>query len=81
MAASKPTRVAVTQAEPVWLDLDGTITKTIKFIAEAASNGAKLVTFPECWVPGYPAWIWSVLRFTTYRSKTDISGLDQLTMI
>ncbi|KUJ15250.1 cyanide hydratase/nitrilase-like protein [Mollisia scopiformis] len=59
MTASKTVRVAVTQAEPAWLDLDGTIAKTIKFMAAAASNGAKIVTFPECWVPGYPAWIWS----------------------
>ncbi|KAJ5758279.1 uncharacterized protein N7511_006973, partial [Penicillium nucicola] len=52
-------RVAVTQAEPIWLDLDATIEKTCKLIAEAADNGAQIVTFPECWVPGYPAWIWS----------------------
>jgi hypothetical protein len=51
-------RVAVTQHEPVWLDLDGTVDKTCKIIAEAAEGGAKLVVFPECWVPGYPAWIW-----------------------
>jgi nitrilase len=53
-------RVAVTQAEPVWLDLDGTVDKTCKLISEAAGNKAQLVTFPECWVPGYPAWIWYV---------------------
>jgi nitrilase len=52
-------RVAVTQHEPVWLDLQGTVDKTCKIIAEAASEGAKLVAFPECWIPGYPAWIWS----------------------
>ncbi|KAJ5770825.1 aliphatic nitrilase [Penicillium nucicola] len=52
-------RVAVTQAEPVWLDLDATVDKTCTLIAEAAANGAQLVTFPECWIPGYPAWIWT----------------------
>lgn len=51
-------RVAVTQAEPVWLDLEGTVAKTCDLIQEAAQNGAKLVTFPECWITGYPAWIW-----------------------
>ncbi|KAK8068945.1 hypothetical protein PG994_005561 [Apiospora phragmitis] len=56
MADSKktPLRVAVTQAEPVWLDLDATVDKTCVLIAEAASNGARLVSFPECWIPGYP---------------------------
>ena len=51
-------RVAVTQAEPVWLDLDATVDKTCKLIEEAALNGAKLIAFPECWIPGYPSWIW-----------------------
>ncbi|GIZ46291.1 hypothetical protein CKM354_000942100 [Cercospora kikuchii] len=52
-------RVAVTQHEPVWLDLEGTVQKTIAIIKEAAEAEAKLVAFPECWIPGYPAWIWS----------------------
>ncbi|KAL4941535.1 hypothetical protein BDV06DRAFT_194201 [Aspergillus oleicola] len=52
-------RVAVTQAEPVWLDLDATVGKTCSLITEAATNKAQLIAFPECWVPGYPAWIWS----------------------
>jgi nitrilase len=43
-------RVAVTQHEPVWLDLAGTVDKTCKIIKEAANSGAKLVAFPECWV-------------------------------
>lgn len=51
-------RVAVTQAEPVWLDLEATVVKTCHLIEEAAQNGAKLVAFPECWITGYPAWIW-----------------------
>ncbi|KAH7033732.1 aliphatic nitrilase [Microdochium trichocladiopsis] len=52
-------RVAVTQAEPVWLDLEATVTKTCTLIHEAATHGAQIVVFPECWVPGYPAWIWT----------------------
>ncbi|EMC92382.1 hypothetical protein BAUCODRAFT_287107 [Baudoinia panamericana UAMH 10762] len=51
-------RVAVTQAEPVWLDLQATVEKTCKLITEAAEHGARLIAFPECWVPGYPCWIW-----------------------
>ncbi|PQE29540.1 aliphatic nitrilase protein [Rutstroemia sp. NJR-2017a WRK4] len=52
-------RVAVTQAEPEWLELDKSVEKTLRLIKEAAENGAKLVAFPECWITGYPAWIWS----------------------
>ena len=51
-------RVAVTQAEPEWLDLPKSIAKTCRLIEEAAKGGAQLVAFPECWIPGYPAWIW-----------------------
>ena len=54
--ASNPhtVRVAVTQHEPDWLNLHGTIAKTVKIIQEASKAGAKLVAFPEVWVPGYP---------------------------
>ncbi|KAI4931437.1 hypothetical protein J4E85_004030 [Alternaria conjuncta] len=56
---SSTVRVAVTQFEPAWLDLPKAVEKTCRLIREAAENGAKLVSFPECWIPGYPAWIWS----------------------
>ncbi|PSN68107.1 carbon-nitrogen hydrolase [Corynespora cassiicola Philippines] len=52
-------KVAVTQHEPVWLDLDASVDKACRLIEEAASNGAKLVAFPEVWIPGYPFWIWA----------------------
>lgn len=52
-------KVAVTQHEPAWLNLDAGVAKTITLIQEASKAGAKLIAFPECWIPGYPAWIWS----------------------
>ncbi|KAB5535375.1 carbon-nitrogen hydrolase [Coniochaeta sp. 2T2.1] len=52
-------KVAVTQAEPVWLDLQASIKKAISLVHEAASNGAKIVAFSETWAPGYPAWCWA----------------------
>lgn len=51
-------KVAITQAEPEWLDLARSVEKTIDLIAEAAKGGAHLVAFPECWIAGYPGWIW-----------------------
>ena len=39
-------KVAVTQAEPVWLDLDATVEKTCLLISEAAKNGAQVVVLP-----------------------------------
>lgn len=54
-------KVAVTQAEPVWLDLAESVKKVIDLIAEAAGKGARIIAFPEVWLPGYPAWIWYVV--------------------
>lgn len=51
-------KVAAIQAEPAFLNIDEAVDKTIQLIAEAAANGAKLVAFPETWIPGYPWWIW-----------------------
>ncbi|MGF9660794.1 carbon-nitrogen hydrolase family protein [Arthrobacter crystallopoietes] len=52
-------RVAAIQAEPAWLDIEGTTAKTVDLIREAAAGGANLVAFPETWIPGYPIFLWS----------------------
>lgn len=55
---SKQYKVAVVQSAPMFLDLDATVDKGIAYIEEAAGNGARLIGFPETWIPGYPWWIW-----------------------
>jgi predicted amidohydrolase len=49
-----PIKVAVAQLAPVAFDRDRTIAKAVSTIEEAARNGARLVAFPEAFVPGYP---------------------------
>jgi aliphatic nitrilase len=39
-------KVAAVQAAPAFLDLDASIEKTIHYIDEAGSAGAKLIAFP-----------------------------------
>lgn len=68
----KTIRVAVTQHEPEWLDMPSAVDKTCRLIAEAAANKADIITFPECWIPRYPAWIWyTILAPFTYQFLTD----------
>jgi nitrilase len=48
---------AVVQHPPAFLDRDATVARACAHIAEAAAEGAKVVAFPEAYVPGYPGWI------------------------
>jgi nitrilase len=52
-------RVACVQAEPVVLDRDATVDKLVALTAEARSDGAQLVVFPEAFVPAYPSSVWA----------------------
>lgn len=51
-------RVAVVQRAPTYLHKERTLDAAVVSVAEAAAAGARLVIFPEAFVPGYPAWIW-----------------------
>jgi nitrilase len=51
-------RVAIVQQPPVLLDRDATLAAAVTHLHAAADAGAKLVVFPETYVPGYPVWIW-----------------------
>ena len=48
--------VAIVQAE-VAADLMSGLQRTADLTAQAAASGAKLVVFPETWLPGYPVWL------------------------
>jgi nitrilase len=51
-------RVAAVQTSPVFLDRAATVDKVRTLVGKAAADGARLIVFPETFVPGYPDWVW-----------------------
>jgi nitrilase len=60
MPASK-VKVAAIQAAPVFLDLEASLAKALALIEQAAAGGARLLVFPEAFLPAWPAWVDEVL--------------------
>jgi nitrilase len=54
MAAVK---VAAVQAAYVLMDREATLARAVELIARAADDGARLVVFPEVYIPGTPIWM------------------------
>lgn len=51
-------KVASAQVSPVWMDVQRTISKACSIVREATENGAKIIAFPETYIPAYPYWNW-----------------------
>jgi nitrilase len=70
--SASPHRVAVVQHPPVALHRQKTIARGVELLEEAADGGARLVSFPETWVPGYPEWIWGLRPGNDFELSSDI---------
>ncbi len=57
-------KVAAAHVAPVFLDKYATTDKALGLIAEAARNGARLLAFPETYVPAFPVWaaLWAPIH-------------------
>ena len=52
--------VAAVQAAPIFLNRDATVEKACDYILEVRRRGARLVVFPEAFIPAYPDWVWAI---------------------
>jgi nitrilase len=64
--------VAIVQHPPVLLDREATLELAVNHLHAAADSGAKLVVFPEAYVPGYPVWIWRLRPEADHRLTSAI---------
>src|SRR3972149_2472392 len=55
MTTQQPSvRAAVVQAGALPFDTEACVDKAVRLIAEASGLGAKVIVFPEAFIPGYP---------------------------
>ena len=74
-------RAAICQRPPVLLDKKASIAAAVAMVAEAASEGARLITFPEAFLPGYPTWVWRLRPGSDMALGNEIHHLLRLNAI
>lgn len=49
-------KAAAMHVAPIFMDTQATVDKACALIKEAADNGARLIAFPETFIPAFPVW-------------------------
>ena len=83
----KIVKAAAVQAAPVFMDLNGCVKKAKQYIKDAAKQGCDIIAFPECWIPGYPWYVWlnstalNLKYFVQYHDNSFEVGSDAFNAI
>ena len=78
-------KVAAVQAASVFLDREGSTEKACRLIREAGRNGARVIGFPEGFIPAHPVWyhhhaatgaVANQLAVELFKNSIEIPGPD-----
>src|SRR6201988_5439401 len=86
MSDSYPTvKGAAVQAASVFLDREGSTEKACRLIREAGQHGARVIAFPEGFIPAHPVWyhhhaatgaLANRLSVELFKNSVEIPGLE-----
>jgi nitrilase len=81
----EPVRVAAVQAASVFLDREGSTEKACRLIRDAGTHGARVIGFPEGFIPAHPVWfhhhaatagISNKLSVELFKNSVEIPGVE-----
>lgn len=64
-------RVATANVAPIFLGTPATVDKVCALVEEVARHGARLIAFPESYIPTFPVWLAlrAPIHNATWRSR------------
>ncbi len=68
-------KIAVIQHPPVLANREATLARAVDLAGEAIAGGARLLVFPEAFVPGYPTWAWRLRPGGDMRLSSELHDL------